>query len=882
MVKYGICVLVAFIVVVVVNVYGLEPKHGQLLGKKHAIHGVSGALFKGEPVYSFSETKLIFARNNMPPQEPYKQDKDCKQWAVVTTIHNATTAMYDFVEMKDWCMVIVSDMKTPPYTIGSDRVVILDVEEQRKMAENEYFGKFFSHIPWNHFGRKNIGYLYAILNGAKIIWDFDDDNRLDRKSVRQFATLLEIHAAWSPDLEFARMKNKNGVSVVSRDSATPNECIAYNPYPAMGAPRYEQSDTHEVLAGAWPRGYPFALIKNDKCSTERYISQKHSVPAAAAIDGNLLNSAAVDQELNTIDVAVIQSLADEDPDVDGVFRLTRKTPFNFSESTSVHTQSNTALIPMGMFVPTNAQASLQLDALWGLLLPISVHGRVSDIWRGYFTQRLLWDIDKQIAFSPNVVIQDRNPHDFLGDMSAEDDLYQRSEELVKFLFAWQSNLPTLPARIEDLYVKLYERDYIKIEDVFFMQNWLSILVKAGHNFSPVVWCYMHHQRFDCRPLYDNRHLHMLQRHPGFTSVPKFKWSKEEYVEFSRELETYRLPQKTNKVLKILVMVKDEWPLLESFLFHHGELIGFNNIYVLDASTDVRCIAFLKYMRDVYKVNVIFSSTKLSGLEREMSALLRQLTFSADFLLKMDADEFLFAYEKDRPCAAEVDGIRVECDSSTSGLQDAINNLPTDGGRLKIGFQRRVIPEKDQCLLKGSKEQWYQNMGMGTFFVKNAATTSKAFFYARSFQRVDLGSHAGTLYPPFESVEDYTSVDVAIAHIHFQCFGKFVGNNRKACVSEGYVDEDDSEEVSLKKLLKWTGPDPYNITTAPRASSRHKLISHAQYLYDHGRYESLYYDRIIPDPTTGVRFFELKKHLLHVLEKYSANKILANLDISSVL
>ena len=28
------------------------------------------------------------------------------------------------------------------------------------------------------FGRKNIGYLYAIANGAAVIWDFDDDNIL--------------------------------------------------------------------------------------------------------------------------------------------------------------------------------------------------------------------------------------------------------------------------------------------------------------------------------------------------------------------------------------------------------------------------------------------------------------------------------------------------------------------------------------------------------------------------------------------------------------------------------------------------------------------------------------------------------------------------------
>ena len=31
-------------------------------------------------------------------------------------------------------------------------------------------------MPWHSFGRKNVGYLFAISNGANVIWDFDDDN----------------------------------------------------------------------------------------------------------------------------------------------------------------------------------------------------------------------------------------------------------------------------------------------------------------------------------------------------------------------------------------------------------------------------------------------------------------------------------------------------------------------------------------------------------------------------------------------------------------------------------------------------------------------------------------------------------------------------------
>ncbi len=46
--------------------------------------------------------------------------------------------------------------------------------DDQKRLRNE----FVDSLPWNSFGRKNVGYLFAIAHGAKVIWDFDDDNYL--------------------------------------------------------------------------------------------------------------------------------------------------------------------------------------------------------------------------------------------------------------------------------------------------------------------------------------------------------------------------------------------------------------------------------------------------------------------------------------------------------------------------------------------------------------------------------------------------------------------------------------------------------------------------------------------------------------------------------
>lgn len=50
-------------------------------------------------------------------------------------------------------------------------VIFLSDQDQLKMKNS-----FVESLPWHSFGRKNIGYLFAIANGAKVIWDFDDDN----------------------------------------------------------------------------------------------------------------------------------------------------------------------------------------------------------------------------------------------------------------------------------------------------------------------------------------------------------------------------------------------------------------------------------------------------------------------------------------------------------------------------------------------------------------------------------------------------------------------------------------------------------------------------------------------------------------------------------
>ena len=169
----------------------------------------------------------------------------CEKWAVVTTINPPTDAVQKQALVKDWCLVVVGDKKGPfsyPLEgVNESNFIFLTAEMQEKLgAEFPLVGM----LPWNHFGRKNIGYLYAIAHGAKIVYDFDDDNAL-LSTKHAFSILNPSH------------KNASAVMTIAVPSLEVVEPIAYNasvlnPYPLLGA----TSDP------AWPRGYPLELIKS--------------------------------------------------------------------------------------------------------------------------------------------------------------------------------------------------------------------------------------------------------------------------------------------------------------------------------------------------------------------------------------------------------------------------------------------------------------------------------------------------------------------------------------------------------------------------------------------------------------------------------------------
>ncbi len=398
-----------------------------------AANSATGRVFKGTVVANYDGDRFFQTKPAKAAARKWNPSmkRPCDRWAVVTTINDPTDAIFRVTNhMPMWCLAVVGDLNGPnDYPIElSDRVMYLDVDAQREIEEDNEFAQA---LPWRHFGRKNIGYFYAIREGAKIVFDFDDDNvvYISDESTGQIQTRLD---------EFLAPKAMETMEYIA------NSSLAINPMYAMGC----RSDR------CWPRGFPLTDIK------EPAPNRAHAVKDFRRRK----------EPLEWSRVGVIQSLADVDPDVDAVYRMTQELPMDFPRQLPL-------LIPHGALSPFNAQASLHFEkALWGMLIPVSVHPRVADIWRGYTVTRLMWDVDLFLGFSEPLVIQERNGHNYLADLNAEDDLYHKGNQLLSYLAEWKSTSEWLPGRIEDLWIGLYERDFIKKSDVTLVQKWIQALL----------------------------------------------------------------------------------------------------------------------------------------------------------------------------------------------------------------------------------------------------------------------------------------------------------------------------------------------------------------------------------------------------------------------
>lgn len=423
-----------------------------------SINSATGSIFENKKIRTFTRSGNKARNkneNNKMFDVPESMTKHCNRWGVVTTIFDPNEAITRIVEMPSWCLVIVPDTKTPrDYMDKLDRlqkqlsvndqsvkekIFYFSIEEQKEWEEIDGpFGSFVRLTPWKHFCRKNIGYLFAILHGAQYIFDFDDDN------------FIKLDDDGKP-LQILPVGDDPNTMILNNVNVIMQGANVFNHHPIMGA----------SVDDSWARGFPIDLIQNKH--TQGKVAYKQN-----------LKFRSHDKE-----IGVIQFLADGNPDIDALHRLSKPLPMTFPLE-----DAKSVLVPSHAYSPYNAQATIHTkNAMWAMLLPGTVPGRVSDIWRSYFAQCIFADAGLQLVFAPPKIVQERNDHDYLGDFNAEDDLYKKSGKLVEFLSQWDNaEADTIPKRMEELWIDMYEHGYIEEEDVHAVQSWLGALEQMGYKF----------------------------------------------------------------------------------------------------------------------------------------------------------------------------------------------------------------------------------------------------------------------------------------------------------------------------------------------------------------------------------------------------------------
>lgn len=281
-----------------------------------------------------------------------------RKFVVITSIHEPSQAIERFREWNGWEVVVVGDRKTPAGLWHLYGVTYLGLDRQANL-----FQDFAAAIPENTYTRKMLGYAYAIRHGAEYILDSDDDNVPYPVAVDDVDRII-LAEDWTRG---DRVRTRSGW---------------FNPYPDLGA------------RGLWPRGFPLDLI----------------------------HDFGVKPEPGTGDEAwaVVQFMADADPDVDAIGRMMHPAGAYFDLCDA----QRLVMPDRGVFAPLNSQATLWTAESFPLLfLPQGVSDRVTDILRGYIAQACLWRMGYVAAFAGAIVKQDRNPHDLAEDMRQEIPLY---------------------------------------------------------------------------------------------------------------------------------------------------------------------------------------------------------------------------------------------------------------------------------------------------------------------------------------------------------------------------------------------------------------------------------------------------------------------------
>ena len=266
-----------------------------------------------------------------------------------------------------------------------------------------------SLCPKKHYTRKNIGYLITMSRGSEVIVETDDDN-------------IPVASFWDTREAFVALDLLND--------------------------RSGWANVYDLFSDSniWPRGLPLEYVANANDYTLAYGGDTMFSP-------------------------IQQGLADENPDVDAVYRMTQSLPINFDK------RERAIGLGKGAWCPFNSQNTTWFKEAFPLLyLPSFCTFRMTDIWRSFVAQRVAWECGWHIIFHNATVYQERNEHNLLHDFEQEVPGYLMNNQIKDLLenLSLRSGVEHIPHNMMLCYEELVRRNIINDKrEIALLTAWLE-------------------------------------------------------------------------------------------------------------------------------------------------------------------------------------------------------------------------------------------------------------------------------------------------------------------------------------------------------------------------------------------------------------------------
>ncbi len=264
-------------------------------------------------------------------------------------------------------------------------------------------------LPERHYSRKNIGYLLAIKNNkAEIILETDDDN-------------YARDGFW---------ENRNRV------------CKAHS----LEQTGWTNIYSYFTKSRIWPRGFALERLQDALPSLDRF-------------------------PLSDVNCPIQQGLADENPDVDAIYRLILPLPLSFDINVNV-------ALGKKSWCPFNSQNTTWFKEAFPLLyLPSYCSFRMTDIWRSFIAHRIASANDWHLLFHPATVYQERNMHNLMRDFADEISGYTNNYKIVETLenLDLKKGAEHLGANLLACYESLINLSLIDKKEIPLVEAWISDL-----------------------------------------------------------------------------------------------------------------------------------------------------------------------------------------------------------------------------------------------------------------------------------------------------------------------------------------------------------------------------------------------------------------------